>query len=109
MKKPAFFILLALADRQRHGSGIMRDVLDLTDGELRLWPATLYGSLDELNELGWINSLDEAGQHPEGESERKRYYRITAAGRRALLAETERMEAIASLARSRAVRTGRRA
>ena len=50
MKRHWFFILLSLADRDRHGSGIVRDVLDLTGGELRLWPVTLYGSLDELRE-----------------------------------------------------------
>jgi hypothetical protein len=68
----------------------MRDVLELTDGELRLWPVTLYGSLEELREEGWVEALAESGRHPEGESERKRYFRITRAGRRALDAEARR-------------------
>ena len=50
MRRHWFFILLSLAERDRHGSGIVRDVLELTGGELRLWPVTLYGSLDELRE-----------------------------------------------------------
>ena len=57
MRRHWFFILLSLAERDRHGSGIVRDVLELTDGELRLWPVTLYGSLDELREHGWIREL----------------------------------------------------
>ena len=98
MKRTWFFILLSLADGNRHGSAVMRDVLDLTGGELRLWPATLYGALDELQDEGWIEEL--AGV-PDGESERKRYYRITPAGRRAAQAETRRLEQLVDVARSR--------
>src|SRR5262245_44485465 len=64
MRRPWFFILLSLAQRDRHGSGIVRDVLDLTSGELRLWPVTLYGSLDELRENGWIREVDAAAGAP---------------------------------------------
>jgi len=104
--KPHWFhILLALADEPRHGSGIMRDVLELTDGELRLWPATLYGSLEDLRELGWIDELDET---PAGESDRKRYYRITDAGRATLEREAERLAELAELARRRSAAGGRR-
>jgi DNA-binding PadR family transcriptional regulator len=52
MRRHWFFILLSLAERDRHGSGVMRDVLELTEGELKLWPVTLYGSLDELRDQG---------------------------------------------------------
>lgn len=100
--KPHFFhILLSLAAGDRHGSGIMRDVLDLTSGELRLWPATLYGSLEELAELGWIREVADPEERPEGASERKRFYRITSAGRGALEAEASRLAWVASEARSR--------
>jgi DNA-binding PadR family transcriptional regulator len=100
--KPAVFhILLSLADGDRHGSGIVRDVLELTDGSLRLWPATLYGTLDELVEQGWVESLTDQGKHPKGESGRKRYFRITRAGRRALDAEARRLGALASVAERR--------
>lgn len=91
MRRNWFFILVSLAGADRHGSGIMRDVLDLTNGELKLWPVTLYGSLDELREQGWIRELE----HPpaDAESGRKRWFRITPAGRRAVTAELARLEA----------------
>jgi DNA-binding PadR family transcriptional regulator len=98
--KPQFFyILLALADGERHGLAIARDVQALSDGEVRLWPATLYGSLDELRLRRWIEELPE---HPEDESERRRYYRLTRAGRTALGAEADRLGRLAKLARARA-------
>lgn len=97
MKRAHFYILLSLADRDRHGLDIMRDVLELTDGELKLWPATLYGSLDELVSEGWTEAVEDVP----GESERKRFYRVTAAGRRALLQETRRIEALVETARLR--------
>ncbi|HWH53923.1 MAG TPA: helix-turn-helix transcriptional regulator [Gemmatimonadaceae bacterium] len=101
MSRPWFFILLSLAAQDRHGSGIMRDVLDLTGGELRLWPATLYGALEELREREWIRSLDAAPAFARNESARKRWYRITAQGRRALAAETASLEATLKTAQRR--------
>ena|SRR5688572_22090031 len=101
MKRHQFYILLSLAGRDRHGLDVMRDVLELTEGELKLWPATLYGSLEELVETEWIQELADASSRPAGESEKKRYYRITAAGRAALAQETRRIEALAGLARLR--------
>lgn len=101
MKKNFFFILLSLAAGARHGLAIMRDVLELTDGEVRLWPAALYGALDELRERGWIEELSDPALRPEGESERKRYYRMTDAGRVVLAAEADRLAVLARVARSR--------
>ena len=101
MKRHWYFILLSLAGGDRHGSGVMRDVLELTGGDLRLWPATLYGSLDELADQGWIEELADPGERPEGESERKRIYRLTAVGRRALAGETDRLAGIVQEARAR--------
>ena len=49
-----FHILLSLADRDRHGYAIMQDVLEQSSGKVRLWPATLYGSLKRLIENGLI-------------------------------------------------------
>jgi DNA-binding PadR family transcriptional regulator len=100
MKRHHFYILLSLAGRDRHGLDVMRDVLELTEGELKLWPATLYGSLDELVDLEWIELAD-AASRPAGESEKKRYYRITPSGRAALEHETRRIEALAGMARLR--------
>src|SRR5688572_14623051 len=100
MKRHHFYILLSLAGRDRHGLDVMRDVLELTEGDLKLWPATLYGSLDELVEMEWIELAD-AASRPAGESEKKRYYRITPSGRAALEHETRRIEALAGMARLR--------
>ena len=105
MKRSWFFILLSLADRDRHGSGIVRDVLDLTSGELRLWPVTLYGSLDELRENGWIRELDNAPERDEDRGHR-RWFRITPQGRRALAAEMERMKSLVTVAQRRLARAG---
>lgn len=98
MKTHWFHILLALSDDVRHGSGIVRAVLDQTDGELRLWPATLYGSLDELSGKGWIEEVTDEGERPEGESDRKRFYRLTPAGAGALAEEAARLQTLARAA-----------
>ena len=105
MRRHWFFILLSLADRDRHGSGIMRDVLELTNQELKLWPVTLYGSLDELQEQGWIRALDKAPANVE-EGGRKRWFRITSAGRRALTAEVARLETTVRVATRRLAHSG---
>ncbi|HUP24481.1 MAG TPA: helix-turn-helix transcriptional regulator [Thermoanaerobaculia bacterium] len=100
MKPTWFHILLALAEGDRHGAAITRDVLDLTAGSLRLWPATLYGSLEELREAELIEELEEP-LRPEGESGRKRFYRLTAKGRAALVREVARLEGVVATARRR--------
>ncbi len=95
-----FHILLALADEDRHGSSIAEDVLRQTEGSLRLWPATLYRTLDEMVEAGLIEELV-ADRRPEGESKRKRFYSATAEGRRALAATGQQMAALAGTVRDR--------
>lgn len=102
LKPHWFYILLALAEGERHGLAVARDVQSLSDGAVRLWPATLYGSLEELRARRWIEELDEP---PAQESERRRYYRITKTGRAVLTDEAERLGRLARLARAR-VRTG---
>jgi DNA-binding PadR family transcriptional regulator len=102
LKRHFFYILLALADGERHGLAIARDVQSFSDGAVKLWPATLYGSLDELRTRKWIEELDE---HPQEESERKRYYRLTRTGRGVLTDEVDRLSRLARLARAR-TRTG---
>ena len=101
MKRNWFHILASLADSDRHGFDVMRDVLEQTEGELRLWPATLYGALEQLAAEGLITELAAAGEHPEGQSERRRYYRITRKGRVALLEEVRRLEDMTTVARAR--------
>src|SRR3954451_4423063 len=92
LKAHHFYILLALAEGDRHGLAIARDVQALSAGQVRLWPATLYGSLDDLRTRKWIEELPE---HPEDQSERKRYYRLTRTGRAALNDEAERLARLA--------------
>jgi len=101
LKTPWFHILTALSRDPLHGSGIVRAVLEETDGKLRLWPATLYGSLEELTQLGWINELTEDDGFPDGESRRKRIYRLTPLGAQVLFAEAERMGQLARTALDR--------
>ena len=95
-----FHILVALAGQDLHGSGIVRDVLDQTNGALRLWPATLYGTLDEMESAGHIEEL-KGTDRPEGVSERRRYYRITPTGRVVLTGEARRLAAMAGVAEQR--------
>ncbi len=101
LKPQWFHILLALSERAQHGSGIVRAVLQQTDGKLRLWPATLYGSLEEVAAKGWISELTEPSERPQGESEKKRFYRITPAGAHLLAAEADRLQSLARMALQR--------
>ena len=101
MKNRVYLILLALADADLHGLGIARAVQELSDGQTRLWPASLYGTLDELAESGWIEELDDPRERPADESEKKRFYRLTRTGHRMLAAETDRLGALVKIAKSR--------
>ena len=101
--KPRWFhILLALSDQDRHGSDIVREVESQTNGELRLWPAMLYGSLEQMVGAGLIDELA-AIDRPERASGRRRYFRITADGRRMLADEAARFSRLAELAASKNV------
>jgi DNA-binding PadR family transcriptional regulator len=95
-----FHILAALANEDMHGSAIARDVLEQTEGTLRLWPATLYRTLDDMVTAKLIVELG-GNNHPDGESERRRYYRVTPRGRSELAAAADRMAALAAVARRR--------
>jgi DNA-binding PadR family transcriptional regulator len=96
IKAPAFHILLALADGPRHGYAIRAAVDELTQGGVKLWPATLYGTVRQLNDTGLIEPLTE---QPEGDDARRIYYQLTELGRSTLVAETERMRALVDYAR----------
>jgi DNA-binding PadR family transcriptional regulator len=104
LSRQSHYILLALSARDLHGSGIARAVLEETGGELRLWPATLYGTLELMSREGLIEELDE-GERPE-ESEKRRYYRITRLGEKALARETERLARLVKIARQNLRRRG---
>lgn len=106
MRRQHFYILLSLADRDRHGSAIMRDVLALTDGALKLWPVTLYGSLDELADEGLIRALDSAPLGADEPPGHTRWFRITASGRRALSREVTAMQSVVRQAERRLATKG---
>jgi len=91
LKTQWFHIMLALAGGEQHGYGIMQEVLDRTGGKVRLWPATLYGSLKRLIEADLIEESKERPE-PELDDARRRYYRLTALGKRVLNAESERLQ-----------------
>jgi len=91
LKSHWFHILLSLVGGEQHGYGIMQDVLERTGGQVRLWPATLYGSLKRLIEQGLII---ESGDRPapEFDDARRRYYRLTPLGQRVLDFESQRLK-----------------
>jgi DNA-binding PadR family transcriptional regulator len=96
-----YLILLALLGGDSHGLGIAREVERLSDGRVRLWPVTLYGSLDDLAEYGWIEAVEEPDERPRDAGERKRFYRITPHGRRVARGETRRLAELVRVARTR--------
>jgi len=91
LKTHWFHIMLSLAGGEQHGYGIMQEVLNRTTGKVRLWPATLYGSVKRLIEAGLIEESAERPA-PELDDARRRYYRLTPMGRRVLDAECERLQ-----------------
>jgi DNA-binding PadR family transcriptional regulator len=93
-------ILLALADEERHGYGIMREVEARTGGGTRLGPGTLYGSIKRMLADGLIEESDERPE-PELDDQRRRYYRITDFGRGVAGAEAERLQDLVNTARAR--------
>ena len=95
-----FHILVSLVGGEQHGYGIMQEVLERTDRKVRLWPATLYGSLKRLIQEGLIV---ESGERPapEFDDARRRYYRLTPLGRRVLELESQRLEALVQMVRAR--------
>ena len=83
---PAMFhVMVALADGQTHGYAILKEVEQLTGGGVRLSTGTLYGIIKRLLADGWIRAS------ALGSTERRRAYRLTAAGRKVALAEAERL------------------
>ena len=97
---PVFHILLALADEERHGYGIMQDVARQTEGALQLGPGTLYGCLKRMAAAGLV---EESGERPDPDldDERRRYYRMTALGRRVVRAEAQRLAGAVTVAMAR--------
>jgi DNA-binding PadR family transcriptional regulator len=98
LKTQWFHIMLSLAGGEQHGYGIMQEVLERTAGKVRLWPATLYGSLKRLIEAELIEESDERPA-PELDDARRRYYRLTPLGRQVLDAECDRLQELVSAIR----------
>jgi DNA-binding PadR family transcriptional regulator len=97
-----FQVLLSLADRDLHGLAIMNDVLERTEGQMRLWPAMLYRNLARLTEAELVTEIDApAGLDPKGG--RPRFYRITPLGRRACAREAQRLAGFVDVARRKKV------
>jgi DNA-binding PadR family transcriptional regulator len=95
-----FHILLSLADGERHGYALKREIAARTDGRLRLGPGVLYGSIAKMLAQGLIEESDDRPD-PHLDDERRRYYRITAFGRKVAQAEAARMRALVDLATAR--------
>ena len=100
LKPNWFHVLLSLSSQEQHGYGIMQEVLERTGGKVRLWPATLYGTIKRLTDEELIA---ESGERPAPDEDdaRRRYYRLTPLGRRVLAAESERLEDLVRVIRSK--------
>jgi len=98
LSSAALHILLALAGEDLHGYGIMQDIARQSEGIYRLGPGTLYDNLRKLIQNGWVQEL---GPRRGDDDPRRRYYRLTDAGRDALTAETARLTQVVREARSR--------
>lgn len=98
---PAVFnILLALADDERHGYGIMQEVKERTEGRVQLGPGTLYGAIKRLLEKKLIAEVGERAD-PSLNDERRRYYRLTSFGVKVLTAEATRLDSLVKQARGK--------
>jgi DNA-binding PadR family transcriptional regulator len=108
LKPHWFHVLLSLAEGDQHGYGIMQEVLERTNDKVRLWPATLYGTLKRLIEAGLI---EESSRRPEpaDDDARRRYYRLTSLGRRVLDAESHRLEDLVCVIHAKRGVAGRKA
>ena len=98
---PAIFhILLALADGERHGYGIMQEIAAMTGGAFRIGPGTLYGSIKRMLAEGLIVETAERPD-PALDDERRRYYRLTELGERLARAEAARLARVVQAAQAK--------
>lgn len=103
---PAVFnILLALADSEKHGYGIMLEVEHNTGGQVNMGPGTLYGSIKRMLAAELIEESEERPD-PAMDDQRRRYYRLTSFGHRVLRAEAERLALQVAVARQKRLLDG---
>jgi len=93
-----FHILLSLVDGDRHGYGMMQEIEERTAGRARIGPGTLYGALKRLREEGLI---EEREGEDDADGERRRYYHLTAAGRKAARNEAQRLQELVASAHAK--------
>lgn len=96
MSAATFYILVTLAQGDRHGYAIIKEIETITNGEVALLPGTLYRLIGQLCRDEWIVEVRSVS----GEDPRRRYYRLTPGGRRALAAEVARLESMLKLVRA---------
>ena len=102
LTSPVFHILLALADCDRHGYAILREIEDRTGGAVSLGTGTMYTALKRMLNAGLIEQTDRL-PNPNDHDERRTYYRVTKLGARVARAETARMDALVGMARTKQV------
>lgn len=95
-----FHILLALADGEKHGYGIMQEVEAITNGEVKMGPGTLYGTIKRMLKTGLIVETEDRPD-PVHDDERRRYYALTAFGQQVAAAEVERLAQLIKVARAK--------
>jgi DNA-binding PadR family transcriptional regulator len=100
LTSPMLHALVALADGDKHGYAILKEIVRRTDGAVRLSAGTLYALIKRATADGLIVEIDERPD-PALDDERRRYYRLTALGRRVAAAEIERLESIIEMARAK--------
>ncbi len=99
LTEATYFILLSLAPEPKHGYGIMKDVLELSQGRINFSTGTLYGAIKRLLEQGWIVRVEETVSDSNGQM--KKAYGLTEVGRRVLRAEVARLTALVQVAQLR--------
>src|SRR5215471_19072592 len=96
LTEPVLFILMSLAEQPRHGYALLKDIEMLSEGQVRLSTGTLYGALRRLLEAAWIERFEQSDR-----SRDKQAYALSAAGRKSLQRELERMKQVARAAGTR--------
>lgn len=109
LTEAAFFILLSLAPKPKHGYAIMKEVEQLSDGRVTLSTGTLYGAIKRLLEQAWIEPVDEE-ELPESDPDEpkrgRKAYQLTEWGRRILAAEAARLESLVTVAQQQLMGKG---